>query len=69
MKDLTLAEPMSKLPKKKMCKWSKSTLEKALPLVLEQAKDAKFVCRKCGRVALKADSLCKAIDPFASAKD
>ncbi len=51
---------MKKLPKKKMCKWNKSTLEKALPLVLQQAKDARYVCTKCGRVAVEENTLCKA---------
>ena len=41
----------SKLPKKSICKWDKSTLAAALPLLAEQIRSAEFVCRKCGRSA------------------
>jgi len=53
---------MKKLPRKKICKWDKETLEKALPILLRQAAEADHVCRKCGRVAVDAKNLCKPIN-------
>ncbi|TWU66711.1 hypothetical protein V7x_22820 [Crateriforma conspicua] len=52
---------MKKLPKKAICKWNKTTLEKALPILLQQADQAQYVCRKCGRIAADPKNLCKAI--------
>ena len=56
--DLSLTQ--SKLPKKSICKWDKSTLADALPLLAEQVQSAEFICRKCGRVAAEKRLLCKA---------
>ncbi|MBB3207014.1 hypothetical protein FHS27_002828 [Rhodopirellula rubra] len=50
-----------KLPKKAICKWDRSTLENALPLLAEQIVDATLVCRKCGRAASDKRLLCKPV--------
>ncbi|MCC9643754.1 hypothetical protein LOC71_15820 [Rhodopirellula sp. JC740] len=51
----------SKLPKKSICKWDKSTLADALPLLADQIRHAEYVCRKCGRSAAEKKLLCKAV--------
>jgi len=53
--------PMKTLPKKSICKWDRSTLEDALPLLAAQIADAKQICRKCGRVASEKRLLCKPV--------
>lgn len=45
---------------KKMCKLTKDELEKeALRDYVKLIKPAKFVCKKCGRVANSEELLCK----------
>jgi hypothetical protein len=51
----------TKLPKKEICKWDRSTLEEALPLLVEQIANAKLICRKCGRAASDKRLLCKPV--------
>lgn len=51
----------SKLPKKAICKWDRGSLEAALPLLVTQIQDAKYVCRKCGRAAAEKKLLCKSV--------
>lgn len=44
---------------KAICKWSKSQLAERLPVVAAEARSARYVCRKCGRVAQSKSWLCK----------
>ncbi|MEL7265188.1 MAG: hypothetical protein AAFN70_14985 [Planctomycetota bacterium] len=53
--------PKEKLPNLSICKWNRDQLKQALPILLEQASDARFICKKCGRVAAEKRLLCKAI--------
>ena len=44
---------------KSICKLSKSDLAEFLPQLCEDLPECKYVCKKCGRVAVKKGRLCK----------
>ncbi len=45
---------------KKLCKLVKEdVLKEDISLYIEKVKKAKYVCKKCGRVAEKEEDLCK----------
>ncbi|MEM7477144.1 MAG: hypothetical protein AAF483_19345 [Planctomycetota bacterium] len=44
---------------KSFCKMSKSELAKLLPALCAELPQCQHVCKKCGRVAVKKDRLCK----------
>ena len=45
---------------KTICDWSKKDIEKNSDLLYELTREARFFCRKCGRVANSKKILCKA---------
>jgi hypothetical protein len=52
----------SKLDKKRLCKWDKDDIDKDLAKLKELVVPARFICRKCGRVARESGSLCKPVE-------
>lgn len=46
--------------KKTICKWDKDDIKDNLEKLKELVAPAKFICKKCGRVAKESDYLCKA---------
>lgn len=49
------------LPSKSICKWKREMLEKSLPLLVKQAANGRFICRKCARVVCDKQLVCKPI--------
>lgn len=45
--------------KKTICKWDKDEIKDDLDKLKEIVTPAKFICKKCGRVAKDDDYLCK----------
>ena len=50
---------MSDKSKKKMCKFDKKDIEKNLDTIIALVKNPKYICKKCGRVAVSKSNLCK----------
>jgi len=50
-----------KKKKKEICKWDREEIEASVDFLLEQARSAKYVCKKCGRVAETKSLLCKPV--------
>lgn len=48
------------MSKKSMCKWDSKEIEEKKDKFLSKIIDAKYYCKKCGRVATKDSNLCKA---------
>jgi hypothetical protein len=48
--------------KKRLCKWDKDAIEGGLDKLREIVVPARFICRRCGRVAKKSDYLCKPVE-------
>jgi hypothetical protein len=48
--------------KKTMCEWDKSEIEEHLTDLIKIARKARYICSKCGRVAVSKKSLCKPYD-------
>ncbi len=46
-------------PRKTRCKWKKDDIKDDLEALKEVVKDAKYICKKCGRVAKAKGYLCK----------
>ena len=44
---------------KPLCKWGAKTIEKHLDEVTKIVTDAKYICKKCGRIANDKKYLCK----------
>ena len=49
---------MSEL-KKSICKLDRKELQKWLPVIAAGAREGRFICRKCGRIAVGKKMLCK----------
>ena len=45
--------------KKSICKLDRKAIEKWLPVIAAGARDGRFICRKCGRIAVSKKMLCK----------
>ncbi|WP_197170894.1 hypothetical protein [Novipirellula aureliae] len=48
-----------KKKKKEICKWDRDEIESSIDFLLEQARNANYACKKCGRVAETKALLCK----------
>jgi hypothetical protein len=45
--------------KKSLCKWDKDEIKDDLDKLIDIVTPARYICRKCGRVAKDEDYLCK----------
>jgi hypothetical protein len=52
----------SKQTGKRLCKWDKDDIDKDLARLKELVIPARFICRRCGRVAKESSSLCKPVE-------
>lgn len=46
---------------RRLCKWDKDEIDKDLDKLKELVVPARFICRRCGRVAKESGSLCKPV--------
>ena len=46
---------------KRLCDWKTGDLEKNLDDYRKLVRDARFVCRECGRAAAKRKTVCKPV--------
>lgn len=48
--------------KQTLCKWDKDKIEKDLKKLRKIVCEPQFVCKRCARVAVSSNNLCKAIN-------
>ncbi|TWT80056.1 hypothetical protein CA13_14690 [Planctomycetes bacterium CA13] len=47
--------------RKEICHWDRSEIQRSIALLIVQAHNAKYVCKKCGRTAEDKSLLCKPV--------